>query len=58
MARFNGKKVVIVPVVQAMKRPQELINEALSGSAPVYSHSEILLINLLVRLKKEDFINT
>ena len=39
MARFNGKKVVIVPVVQAMKRPQELINEALSGSAPVYSHS-------------------
>ena len=39
MARFNGKKVVIVPVVQAMKRPKELINEALSGSAPVYSHS-------------------
>lgn len=39
MARFNGKKVVIVPVVQAMKRPKELINEALNGSAPVYSHS-------------------
>lgn len=39
MARFNGKKVVIVPVVQAMKRPKELINESLSGSAPVYSHS-------------------
>ena len=39
MARFNGKKVVIVPVVQAMKRPKELINEAISGEAPVYSHS-------------------
>lgn len=39
MARFNGKKVVIVPVVQAMKRPKELITESLSGSAPVYSHS-------------------
>lgn len=39
MARFNGKKVVIVPVVQAMKRPKELINESLNGSAPVYSHS-------------------
>ncbi|MGL5417687.1 MAG: PTS fructose transporter subunit IIABC [Clostridium sp.] len=37
MARFNGKKVVIVPVVQAMKRPEELINEALSGNAPVYT---------------------
>lgn len=39
MARFNGKRVVIVPVVQAMKRPEELINEALSGSAPIYSNS-------------------
>lgn len=39
MARFNGKKVVIVPVVQAMKRPKELLNESLNGSAPVYSHS-------------------
>ncbi len=39
MARFNGKKVVIVPVVQAMKRPTELINEALSDFAPIYHHS-------------------
>lgn len=39
MARFNGKKIVIVPVVQAMKRPKELINEATSGTAPVYSGS-------------------
>ncbi len=38
MARFNGKKVVIVPVVQGIKRPEELINEALNGEAPVYSH--------------------
>ncbi|MGL5417610.1 MAG: PTS fructose transporter subunit IIABC [Clostridium sp.] len=39
MGRFNGKKVVIVPVVQAMKRPEELINESISGEAPVYTHS-------------------
>ncbi|WP_297638923.1 PTS fructose transporter subunit IIABC [uncultured Clostridium sp.] len=39
MGRFNGKKVVIVPVVQAMKRPEELINESVSGNAPVYTHS-------------------
>lgn len=39
MARFNGKNVVIVPVVQAMKRPEELISEAVSGKAPVYSAS-------------------
>ena len=39
MERFNGKRVVIVPVVQAMKKPKELINEALNGNAPIYSHS-------------------
>lgn len=39
MARFNGKKVVIVPVVQAMKRPKELIQQAIDGNAPVYNHS-------------------
>jgi PTS system fructose-specific IIC component len=38
MARFNGKKVVIVPVVQGIKRPEELINQALNGEAPVYNH--------------------
>ncbi|WP_300350980.1 PTS fructose transporter subunit IIABC [Clostridium sp.] len=38
MARFNGKKVVIVPVVQAMKRPTDLINKALNDSTPIYHH--------------------
>ena len=36
MDRFLGKKVVIVPVVQAMKRPKELIKESLT-TAPIYS---------------------
>ena len=36
MDRFLGKKVVIVPVVQAMKRPKELIEESLT-TAPIYS---------------------
>ena len=39
MARFNGKRVVQVPVVQGIKRPEELINEALNGTAPIYTHS-------------------
>lgn len=36
MDRFLGKKVVIVPVVQAMKRPKELIEESLT-TASIYS---------------------
>ena len=36
MDRFLGKKVVIVPIVQAMKRPKELIEESLT-TAPIYS---------------------
>lgn len=36
MDRFLGKNVVIVPVVQAMKRPKELIEESLT-TAPIYS---------------------
>lgn len=36
MDRFLGKKVVIVPVIQAMKRPKELIEESLT-TAPIYS---------------------
>lgn len=38
MSRFDGKKVVIVPVVQAMKKPKELIAESISGNAPIYSN--------------------
>ena len=38
MARFNGKKVLQVPVVDGIKRPEELINKVLSGDAPVYTH--------------------
>ncbi|AGK99521.1 PTS fructose transporter subunit IIABC [Clostridium pasteurianum] len=38
MARFNGKKVIQVPVVQGIKRPEELITQALNGDAPVYKH--------------------
>lgn len=40
MNRFNGKKVVIVPVVQAMKKPKELIEKALNGDAPTYVSNE------------------
>lgn len=38
MARFDGKKVIQVPVVQGIKRPEELITQALNGDAPLYKH--------------------
>lgn len=38
MARFEGKKVIQVPVALAIKEPQELISRALSGNAAVYNH--------------------
>ncbi|MFL0249920.1 fructose-specific PTS transporter subunit EIIC [Clostridium neuense] len=38
MARFDGKKVLQVPVVDGIKRPEELINKVLSGDAPIYKH--------------------
>ncbi|QCS53363.1 PTS fructose transporter subunit IIABC [Priestia flexa] len=37
MARFAGKKVIQVPVAQGIRKPEELINRALKGDAPVYS---------------------
>lgn len=36
MARFNGKKVVITKVADGINKADELIDRALSGSAPVY----------------------
>ena len=38
MARFDGKKVLQVPVVDGIKRPEELITKALNGDAPIYNH--------------------
>ncbi|MFK4785501.1 fructose-specific PTS transporter subunit EIIC [Fusobacterium sp. MFO224] len=37
MARFNGKRVVIVPVTEGIKNPEKLIKKALDGSAPIYT---------------------
>ncbi|MTK10761.1 MAG: PTS fructose transporter subunit IIA [Clostridiaceae bacterium] len=39
MSRFEGKKLIQVPVVQAIKKPEELLNRGLSGDAAVYHHS-------------------
>jgi fructose PTS system EIIBC or EIIC component len=36
MNRFNGKHVIIVPVAQGIRKPQELIQRALEKDAPVY----------------------
>ena len=39
MARFEGKKVVITKVADGINKPEELINRAPSGEAPVYHHT-------------------
>ncbi|MFT8317000.1 MAG: fructose-specific PTS transporter subunit EIIC [Sporolactobacillus sp.] len=39
MARFNGKPVLQRPVSDGIRKPEELINKALKGDAPVY-HAE------------------
>lgn len=36
MARFDGKKVLQTPVSDGIRKPEELINKALNGQAPVY----------------------
>ena len=38
MARFNGKPTVITKVADGINKPEELINRALDGSAPIYQH--------------------
>lgn len=39
MARFDGKKVLQTPVSDGIRKPEELINKALNGQAPIY-HAE------------------
>jgi fructose PTS system EIIBC or EIIC component len=39
MERFNGKHVIQVPVAQAIRKPEELIQQALDQDAPVYKRS-------------------
>ncbi|MGN0174483.1 MAG: fructose-specific PTS transporter subunit EIIC [Acutalibacteraceae bacterium] len=38
MARFDGKKVISVPVSDGIKKPEELINRIVNGNAAVYHH--------------------
>ncbi|WP_432666917.1 fructose-specific PTS transporter subunit EIIC [Wukongibacter baidiensis] len=40
MARFDGKKVIQVPVALGIKEAEKLINRAVSGEASVYNHTE------------------
>ena len=38
MARFDGKRVLIVKVADGIHKPKELIRQALEGEVPVYHH--------------------
>lgn len=40
MKRFEGKKLIQVPVSQAIKTPETLLKQAISGDTNVYHHSD------------------
>src|SRR5690625_18152 len=40
MGRFNGKPTIERPVADGIKKSEELINEAISGNAPIYRASK------------------
>ncbi|OXS57445.1 PTS system D-fructose-specific IIA component (F1P-forming) (Frc family) /PTS system D-fructose-specific IIB component (F1P-forming) (Frc family) /PTS system D-fructose-specific IIC component (F1P-forming) (Frc family) [Bacillus sp. V-88] len=40
MNRFKGKHVIEVPVAEAIRRPEELLNQAMKQDAPVYKGGE------------------
>ncbi|WP_099716760.1 fructose-specific PTS transporter subunit EIIC, partial [Clostridium sp. LS] len=39
MARFNGKRVIKTTVANGIHKAADLINEAISGNAPIYNHN-------------------
>jgi PTS system fructose-specific IIC component len=39
LAPFKGKPVIQVPVAQAIRKPKDLIDQAVSGDAPIYKGS-------------------
>ncbi len=39
MARFDGKPVIMVPVADGIRKAEVLINQAVSGTVPVYHYS-------------------
>ena len=39
MARFDGKRLIKVPVSNGIKKPEQLIEKVLSDDCPVYRHS-------------------
>ncbi len=39
MDRFDGKHVLIVPVAQGLRKPEELLNRAVNQDAPIYKGS-------------------
>ncbi|MBC1730383.1 PTS fructose transporter subunit IIABC [Listeria seeligeri] len=40
MPRFDGKHLIATPVAAGIHKPEELINEAISGKAPIYKAEE------------------
>lgn len=41
MDRFDGKRVLIVPVAQGLRKPEELLRRAANQDAPIYKGSKV-----------------
>ncbi|MGE7603704.1 PTS fructose transporter subunit IIABC [Peribacillus sp. NPDC097675] len=41
MDRFDGKRVIIVPVAQGLRKPEELLRRAINQDAPIYKGSKV-----------------
>ena len=41
MNRFDGKRVIIVPVAQGLRKPEELLKRAVNQDAPIYKGSHV-----------------
>ena len=53
MKRFDGKKVIQTKVANGIKKPGELLDQAISGNVEVYRHSELTSSNEETSSEKE-----
>ncbi|QEK13017.1 PTS fructose transporter subunit IIA [Crassaminicella thermophila] len=55
MARFEGKKVIQVPVSQGIKNAEELIMKGLKGDATIYNHKGNIVSDTLDKKERRGF---
>lgn len=57
MDRFAGKRVIQVPVKEAIRIPQELIEKTLRGEGEIYQASNSKVTKDFSKKKKQDYIS-